>query len=517
MDEVEIIFENQEQASLSNRWLGKEKFFHDLDIYTIDQFRSDYEEWKKANNRKKFDVQGHDNFESHLLLSTGLFLKNREYLGNKDYYEKYFDKLEDMDDDTSYFFINQKDSLVKLPSTVSILTSDLKLYLLTGKTPGSLVKREGSLVTKRFNSLDQKVNLADKVYGFKYRFIINELDNLFYHIYREQTPFSETLLDRAKLLINKDSPKKEHMKNAFRNLEEKIDCFEQTNFDNEIYYFYKEIKNKLNDFEKESNTSVTAKINIGEKIIRNLPQKKMPTGGDMTYWSVYSDQTLLHFLIEFSKAVGSYNNSILSEIFERIVPFNDAQRVNNEEILSKSKNDTEEDTGLDELGSDVTRTDQDNQDNIINILSEIEDQLHNDSLLQGKDFSNDKDTYENIFLKSCLEMNIQGLNSFEAKFLEHMYGELSDHNQINYLFIFDFLKIRSKLLQSIYVGKLKIENLEKKLETSLGKKKMKVCNDYFEDMLLKINESRQENNFKDSNNTLSRESIINYFLYRFVQ
>ena len=89
-------------------WLGKEKFFHDLNIYTIDQFRSDYEEWKKANNHKKFDVQGHDNFESHLLLSTGLFLKNREYLGNKDYYEKYFDKLEDMDDDTSYFFINQK-------------------------------------------------------------------------------------------------------------------------------------------------------------------------------------------------------------------------------------------------------------------------------------------------------------------------------------------------------------------------------------------------------------------------
>ena len=516
MNEEEVILENQDQASLRNKWLGKEKFFHNLDKYNIDQFRSDYKEWKKANNHKKFDVQGHDNFESHLLLATGLFLKNRVYLGNKDYYEKYFDKLEDINDDGSYFFVNQKDNLVKLPSTVSVLTADLKLYLLTGKTPGSLVKREGSLINKRFYSLDQKVNLANEVYGFKYKFIINELSNLFYHIYREQTPFSVTLLDRAELLLNKDSPKKDHMKNAFNNIEEEIDCFEQVSSDGEINYFYKGIKNKLKDIEKKDNRSSTAKINIGEKIIRNLPQKKMPVGADLTYWSVYSDQTLLQFLIEFSKAVGSYNNSILSEIFERIVPLNDAQRVSKEELLSNSKEGTEEDIELDQLGSDVTRNEQGDQDYIINILSEIEDQLNSDSLLQGKDFTND-DSYENIFLRSCLEKNIQGLNSFEAKFLEHMYGELSDQNQVNYLIIFDFLKIRSKLLQSIYVGKVKIENLEKKLEASLGKKKMQVCNDYFEDMLLKINESRQENNHEDSNNTLSKVTIINYFMYRFIQ
>ena len=506
MNEEEIILENQDQASLSSRWLGKEEFFHDKDNYTIEQFRSDYKEWKKANNRQKFDVQGHDNFESHLLLGTGLFLKNREHFRYKSYYEHYFDKLEDISDDSSYFYINQQGTVQKLSSTVSILTNDLKLYLLTWKTPRSLAKKEGRLVAKKFNSLDQKVNLADEVYGFKYQFIINDLDNLFYHIFREQTPFSMTLLDRAKLLINKDSPKKPHMKNAFLNLDEEIDCFEHINSDEEINYFYKGIKNELKDIEKKNIGSATAKINIGLKIIRNLPQKKMPNG-DMTYWSVYSDQTLLQFLIEFSKAVGSFNNSILYEIFQRIIPSIDPARAN----------DIKEDVALEDQGSDVTRNDQDNQDNILNILSEIEDQLHNDSLLQGKDFSNDDDTYENIFLRSCLEMNIQGLNSFEAKFLEHMYGQLSDQNQINYLIIFDFLKIRAKLLQSIYVGKVKIENLEKKLETSLGKKNMKVCNDYFEDMLLKINESRLENNSKDLNNTLSKESVINYFLYRFIQ
>ena len=56
----------------------------------------------------------------------------------------------------------------------------------------------------------------------------------------------------------------------------------------------------------------------------------------------------------------------------------------------------------------------------------------------------------------------------------------------------------------------KDENIEERIETKLGIKKYKVCNEYFEEIASKIDE-------RSTKKGVDKLLVINYFLYRFIQ
>ena len=537
--------ERNDLADLDKMWLGDENFYHDLEVYPLENFISDYEEWKKItikniklleeirNNRdnsekkkeleKKLEkerrkelTQGFQNFEAHLLTACNLFVnKNREAYENNEIYTAYYTKTEELKEIQNYYYISQSHGTIQISDGAVNLSADLKFWLIHNKIPGDL--RETSSLTKEtFLNLDRKVKNADYVYGFKYRFLQADISNLFYQIFKQHEPFSDTLLNRSKIIVNKEAPKKDHVLNAFKNLNEKIECFTYETFEidsNEFFsYRYKGVRSK-----EFNNVEI---VSIGEKILRNYPMKSRPSdGSDPTYWSVYSELDLVRFLIEFSKKVGLVPEESLKEVFKRIIPPTNIYKTDYEKLQSnlnfkKAPGEKAESIELDEtlskIGTDVFRKDEKSKDRMERLLNKIEEQL--DQKLEKDNITpiDNEDIYDFEILKACLGANILGINSFIQEFLVEEFADYSEENPENYLIIHEYLEFRLKLLQSIYKGKIKDENIEERIETKLGIKKYKVCNEYFEEIASKIDE-------RSTKKGVDKLLVINYFLYRFIQ
>ena len=537
--------ERNDLADLDKKWLGDENFYHDLEVYPLENFISDYEEWKKItikniklleeirNNRdnsekkkeleKKLEkerrkelTQGFQNFEAHLLTACNLFVNNnREAYENNEIYTAYYRKTEELKGTQNYHYISQSHGTIQISDGAVNLSVDLKFWLIHNKIPGDL--RETSSLTKEtFLNLDRKVKNADYVYGFKYRFLQADISNLFYQIFKQHEPFSDTLLNRSKIIVNKEAPKKDHVLNAFKNLNEKIECFTYETFEidsNEFFsYRYKGVRSK-----EFNNVEI---VSIGEKILRNYPMKSRPSdGSDPTYWSVYSELDLVRFLIEFSKKVGLVPEESLKEVFKRIIPPTNIYKTDYEKLQSnlnfkKAPGEKAESIELDEtlskIGTDVFRKDEKSKDRMERLLNKIEEQL--DQKLEKDNITpiDNEDIYDFEILKACLEANILGINSFIQEFLVEEFADYSEENPENYLIIHEYLEFRLKLLQSIYKGKIKDENIEERIETKLGIKKYKVCNEYFEEIASKIDE-------RSTKKGVDKLLVINYFLYRFIQ
>ena len=530
--------ERNDLADLDKKWLGDENFYHDLKAYPLENFISDYEEWKKIiikniqlgeevknNSKKEKELQkarqkelpqGFHNFEAHLLAACSFFVnKNYESYKDNEIYAAYYQMTEELKGIQNYYYISQSHGTIQISEGAVKLSVDLKNWLIHNKIPGDL-RETKSLTQETFLNFDRKVKGADTIYGFKFNFLRADLGDLFYHVFKKHEPFSGTLLNRSEIIVNKDASKKDHVLNAFKNLDEKIDCFTYDTFkkdgDEFFRYRYKGVRSK-----EFSNLEI---VNIGEKILRNYPMKSRPSdGSDPTYWSVYTELDLLRFLIEFSKKVGFVPEESLKEVFNRIIPATNIYKTDYEKLQShldfkKTPGEKTEDIELDEtlskIGTDVFRKDEKSKDRMERLLNKIEEQL--DQKLEKDNVTpiDNEDIYDFEFLKACLEQPLLGINSFLQESLVEEFADYSEENPQNYLIIHEYLEIRLKLLQSIYKGTIKAENIEERIEKKLGIKKYKVCNGYFEEIASKIDE-------RSTKKGVDKLLVINYFLYRFIQ
>ena len=502
-------------VNIDSNFFGDMRFYFNKDLYTIEDFRNDFTEWKEVMLSKKNISQGYQNFEAFFVIAAHNYLKKNQHFKKKSYYLKYFEGFEidekETDIESDFYFINQKGNVEKLFNGSIELSSDLKIWLLTNTIPDSVDKVK-SISARNFSRISEKVNYVEFVYLFPFMALKSDIKNLFYQIYKSNWSYSETLVHRSRTIIDFELSKPDHVTNAFESINESKNCFEITyiedlNLENQFVYKYKKSKSKktLNENEKEI---------IGHKIILKYPKKSSVKEGDPTYWSVYSDLNLLQYLIQLSIEVGEVSSLTLKQIFERITPSAEQRSYSPEDVQQnknfKTSNEKHKaDTSIEELSEFGFF-------NKNSLESKMLRDILNNIDLDTQETVLDEDILEKTLLLEFLKVNAQGLTEFEAEFLEIFYAEVSSDNPELFLIISEYLEEREKLLHLIYKGKIKQETIEKRLEDKLGVRKIKKVTDFFDEMVEKINDYKV-NVLKEENKNTNKMLLINYFQYRFVQ
>ena len=104
-------------VNIDSNFFGDMRFYFNKDLYTIEDFRNDFTEWKEVMLSKKNISQGYQNFEAFFVIAAHNYLKKNQHFKKKSYYLKYFEGFEidekETDIESDFYFINQKGKKLK--------------------------------------------------------------------------------------------------------------------------------------------------------------------------------------------------------------------------------------------------------------------------------------------------------------------------------------------------------------------------------------------------------------------